>query len=60
MPTFGGLRRLANECGCAEAASQAEYAGSIPVIGSTLNCANTAFALVGSLVETADTRRFGR
>jgi hypothetical protein len=25
-----------------------------------LNCANTAFALVGSLVETADTRRFGR
>jgi len=40
--------------------SQAEYAGSIPVIGSTLNCANTAFALVGSLVETADTRRFGR
>lgn len=43
-----------------ESASQVEYAGSIPVIGSTLNCANTAFALVGSLVETADTRRFGR
>ena len=49
-----------HRCGRTESTSQAEYAGSIPVIGSTLNCANTAFALVGSLVETADTRRFGR